>query len=416
MAEEFGYFPDKAYGPDDFTSYFRDFFSNGIKADDTGYFAVIPESGMNLTVKSGIAYIDGHFYRPSADIVVPLAESDTEFTRIDLIQIKCDYVESRIYVEVVTGEPSEVPTVPQLRRDASAYCLGLAAVTVAPNVSEIGSKYIKDLRFDTNYCGVVVGKVGTISTDYLFSQYEAQWELLKAACAQDAEAVIAAWDALNTMKSVNKLIPENGDLTLTQSLIPSDGTAYQLPYFIQSGTVTVNRDDQIAGGLTITLPVKYKAAPIVLVSVSNIINLNDGYDQMAVYYKNVTAADFKVNVYGLMQTSLGGQIPGGKSVNVNWVTLGVLPIVIIKQPADVTVAVGEKASFTVAASGTGLTYQWQYSTNSGTTWSNFANTTDTVKLNNCKLTYNGYMYRCIVTDTYGNSVTSEEVTLYVIGG
>ena len=192
MAEEYGFFSDKLYGPDDFTTYFRDFFSNGIRADDTEYFAVVPQSGMNLTVKAGIAYIDGHFYRPLSDIVISLEESDTEFPRIDLVQIKCDYVESRIYVEVVTGEPSEVPTVPQLQRDVSAYCLGVAAVTVAPNVSEIGSKDIKDLRFDTDYCGVVVGKVGTISTDYLFSQYEAQWELLKAACAQDSAAVIAA--------------------------------------------------------------------------------------------------------------------------------------------------------------------------------------------------------------------------------
>ncbi|MGN0598926.1 MAG: hypothetical protein ACI4JK_03430 [Oscillospiraceae bacterium] len=406
--EEYGYFPDVNYGPDDFTTYFRDFFSNGIKADNTEYFAVIPESGMDLTVKAGIAYIDGHFYRPFSDIVLTLEESDTEFSRIDLIQIKCDYVESRIYVEVVTGEPSEVPAVPQLQRDASAYCLGVAAVTVAPNVSEIGSKDIKDLRFDTDYCGVVVGKVGTISTDYLFSQYEAQWNLLKAACAQDAEAVIAAWDALNTVKSVNKLIPINGDLTLTQSLIPSDGVAFQFPFYIQSGTVTVS-STAASSGVSVTLPVKYKAAPLVILSGSTFSS--GGQQPIVASYTDVTAQGFKIYAYQI--ATIPSQLPS--SGTVNWVTLGVLPIVIIKQPVDVTVAVGKKATFTVAANGEGLTYQWQISTNGGSTWKSFANTTDTFSIT-AKADYDGYMYRCIVTDVYGNSVISEGATLYVIGG
>ena len=157
MAEEFGFFPDETYGPDDFTTYFRDFYSNGIKAEDTSYFAVTAEKGgMNLTVKSGIAYIDGHFYRPHDNLTVTLAESDTEFTRIDLVEIKCDYVAKKLYVDVITGEPSETPTVPKLQRDAAAYCLGLAAVTVAANASEITKADIKDLRFNANFCGVVV--------------------------------------------------------------------------------------------------------------------------------------------------------------------------------------------------------------------------------------------------------------------
>lgn len=407
MAEEYGFFSDKLYGPDDFTTYFRDFFSNGIMADDTGYFAVVPQSGMNLTVKAGISYIDGHFYRPLSDIVISLEESDTEFPRIDLIQIKCDYVESRIFVEVVTGEPSGVPAVPQLKRDASAYCLGLAAVTVSPNVSEIGSKDIRDLRFDTKYCGVVIGKVGTISTDYLFSQYEAQWELLKAACAQDAEAVIAAWDALNTVKSVNKLIPENGDLTLTQSLIPSDGTAYQFPFYIQSGTVTVDRE-AASSGVSVTLPVKYKAAPLVILSGSTFES--SGKKPIVTSYMDVTAQGFKI--YAFQISTIPQQL--AQSGTVNWVTLGVLPIVIIKQPADVTAAVGEKVSFTVTANGDGLKYLWQWSAD-GITWKNTSTTTASYTVTP-SASFNGYKYRCVITDAYGNSVTSEELTLYVIGG
>ena len=176
MAKEFGYFPDEAYGPDDFTNYFRDFYSNGIMADGTSYFAVTEKNGMSLAVKKGIAYIDGHFYRPFDDVTITLSESDTEFARIDLVEIKCDYVTNKLYVDVITGEPSDTPTIPQLQRDAAAYCLGLAAVTVAANASEITQADIKDLRFDTNYCGVVVGKINTISTTALFAQYQRTWD------------------------------------------------------------------------------------------------------------------------------------------------------------------------------------------------------------------------------------------------
>ena len=176
MANECGFFPDVAYGPDDFTSYFRDFYTNGIKAEDTSYFAVVEKSGMTLTVKKGIAYIDGHFYRPPADLMVTLAESDTEFDRIDLIEVKCNYVTNRVYVDVITGEPSGKPAIPHLQRDAAAYCLGLAAVTVKANTAEVTQADIKDLRFDTNYCGVVVGKINTISTTDLFAQYQRTWD------------------------------------------------------------------------------------------------------------------------------------------------------------------------------------------------------------------------------------------------
>lgn len=176
MANEYGFFPDVAYGPDDFTAYFRDFYTNGIKAEDTSYFQVAAQSGMELTVKKGIAYIDGHFFRPSADLSVMLAESDTEFDRIDLIEIKCDYTANSVYVDVVAGEPSKTPTIPTLQRDAAAYCLGLAAITVTANSAEITQANIKDLRFETAYCGVVVGKIDTIATTDLFAQYQKTWD------------------------------------------------------------------------------------------------------------------------------------------------------------------------------------------------------------------------------------------------
>ena len=321
MANESGFFPNELYGPDDFTAYFRDFYSNGIKAEDASYFAVLEKSGMALTVQKGIAYIDGHFYRPSADFTVTLAESDTEFDRIDLVEIKCDYTVNRVYVNVITGEPSEVPTIPELQRDAAAYCLGLAAVTVKANASEVTQADIKDLRFDTDYCGVVVGKIDTISTTDLFAQYNAQWELLKAACAQDADAVIKAWEKLVTVTSVNGKAPSNGNVALTQSDIPSDGTAYQMPYYVQSGTMTVGKS--ALDGIGITFPRAFKTAPLVIFGAS--VNPSYAKYPTAACYNNLTNEGFTLVASRIGSGSVGA-IPDAAPCVVNWVALGQLEV------------------------------------------------------------------------------------------
>ncbi|MEI7963798.1 MAG: hypothetical protein WCH29_01440, partial [Chitinophagaceae bacterium] len=74
------------------------------------------------------------------------------------------------------------------------------------------------------------------------------------------------------------------------------------------------------------------------------------------------------------------------------------------QPANVSVCSTTSASFTVAATGTGISYQWQESTNGGTTYTNITNggiysgaTTTTLTVNPVSNVMNGYRYRCAVS-------------------
>ena len=86
------------------------------------------------------------------------------------------------------------------------------------------------------------------------------------------------------------------------------------------------------------------------------------------------------------------------------------------QPSDFYGTVGENAVFTVEATGTGLTYKWQYK-NAGTRiWrvsTHDGNDTSTLNVPVTK-NRNGQMYRCIITDENKNSLTSNEVSLHVI--
>lgn len=80
---------------------------------------------------------------------------------------------------------------------------------------------------------------------------------------------------------------------------------------------------------------------------------------------------------------------------------------ITQQPADRTVTVGQTANFSVTASGSGLSYQWQKNgaNISGATSASY--TTPAAPYND-----NGVQYRCIVSSSSG-SVTSNAATLVV---
>ena len=64
------------------------------------------------------------------------------------------------------------------------------------------------------------------------------------------------------IKSINGLAAADGVLELTQSLIPSDGAAYQMPYYIQTGTISVGSEAH--KGVEITFPTAFANEPILI--------------------------------------------------------------------------------------------------------------------------------------------------------
>ena len=89
---------------------------------------------------------------------------------------------------------------------------------------------------------------------------------------------------------------------------------------------------------------------------------------------------------------------------------------IVEQPADVTAVVNGNATFSVAATGEGLTYQWQVLIRGTAEWvdtSANGNQTSTVTMTT-EIFKNGYRYRCIITDKYGNQKISDAATLTVV--
>ena len=82
-------------------------------------------------------------------------------------------------------------------------------------------------------------------------------------------------------------------------------------------------------------------------------------------------------------------------------------------PTNQSVTAGNTATFTVAASGENLSYQWQQSTDNGQSWTDISEANAATYTTAATTTsMNGYQYRCVVINSAG-SVTSDAATLTV---
>src|ERR1035437_1968830 len=108
----------------------------------------------------------------------------------------------------------------------------------------------------------------------------------------------------------------------------------------------------------------------------------------------------------------------------NWVSLTVnsacTPVTDVSYPTNQTVSAPASASFNVVVTGTAPSYQWQYSTNAGSTWNNVPNsspysgvTTSNLTINPTSASMSGYQYRCMIGGTCTTTWYTNWVTLTV---
>ncbi|ALC16216.1 hypothetical protein DSOUD_1437 [Desulfuromonas soudanensis] len=110
-------------------------------------------------------------------------------------------------------------------------------------------------------------------------------------------------------------------------------------------------------------------------------------------------------------------VSGLNSVTSSAVTLTVtaapVPPGISVQPADQTISDGQDATFTVTATGTSLTYQWQRSVDGGSTFAEIAAAINaTLNLTAVPSGDNGHQFQVVVSNSTG-SITSNAATLTV---
>lgn len=302
---------DRKYSAEDFCGYFKDIFTDGVLGDSAANLRVSASGGMDISVAAGTAYIQGHFYRPDMEEKLTLSPSSTSYGRKDRVVIRLDKVQRCIYPALITGSPSASPAAPDIVRGGSYYDIGIAVIDIAANAAAVTAADITDTRFDTAVCGIVTGAIDTIDTAELFKQYDARWDMLMAGFSGDEAAIIAAFNALLTVKSVNNIAPADsgGNVVLTQGDIPSGNGGYKLDKIIQCGKVTTEISDGNATA-DVVFDTAYTSAPVISVCCEDV----EGYMPIAAI-SNITKDGFTVRTTNQTNYQM--------TAAVHWIAMGV---------------------------------------------------------------------------------------------
>ena len=129
----------------------------------------------------------------------------------------------------------------------------------------------------------------------------------------------------------------------------------------------------------------------------------------AKYTTEATTTSMSGNQYRCVVTGSGVSVISAPAT----LTVNAAATTITTQPSNVTVTEGETATFSVTATGSNLTYQWQQSTD-GSAWANISGaTSSSYTTQAATMDMDGWQYRCVVTDGNSNGVTSQAATLTV---
>lgn len=87
-------------------------------------------SGMQVKVRSGEVWIEGHWGEVTAVKTVPIATADPLLPRKDRVVAAADFVNNSVDVYALTGTAAASPTVPGLTQDATKWEVSLGIVDI----------------------------------------------------------------------------------------------------------------------------------------------------------------------------------------------------------------------------------------------------------------------------------------------
>ncbi len=187
---------DRTYKAEDWAEYFASFIGNGVFPVPSTGLQVVIDSGMNVNIKAGKAWINGYFYNNTSDLTITIGTADGQLNRIDRIVVRWDLTNRIISAEVKSSAYSASPTAPALQRDADIYELALADVFVGAGVTAITQSNITDQRLNTSLCGVVAAVVDQIDTEAFNAQLQAWFAEYQSLSAAEYNTLVSYMNSL----------------------------------------------------------------------------------------------------------------------------------------------------------------------------------------------------------------------------
>lgn len=174
MAEKSTFFNsvtgDRKYKAEDIAAHFAKLITNGVYPSGTQLQAT-EDTGMDVTISSGSAWINGYAYHNDNDFTLTFDAADGVLNRIDRIVVRWGRVARSINLAIIKGTPASSPTAPAVVRSADYYDLSIATVAISAGITAITQAMITDTRGDNAVCGFVSSLIQP-DTSAWFAQFE----------------------------------------------------------------------------------------------------------------------------------------------------------------------------------------------------------------------------------------------------
>lgn len=174
MAEKSTFFNsvsgDRKYKAEDMAAHFAKLITNGVYPAGT-QLQVTEDTGMDVTVSAGSAWINGYAYHNDADYTLTFDAADGVLNRIDRIVVRWGRLARSINLAIIKGTPGSSPTAPAIVRNADYYDLGIATVSIGAGITAITQAMITDTRMDSNVCGFVSSLIQPDTSGW-FTQFD----------------------------------------------------------------------------------------------------------------------------------------------------------------------------------------------------------------------------------------------------
>ena len=174
---------DRTYTAEDFTSYLSSLICNGI-LDTYGqnFKLTAASSGLKVTLGTGKAWINGHYFINDARHTIDLSEyQDESLPRYVSIAIVCDTSENvrAVRLEIIPGTPAENPMLPTITTNENRTRLLLYAVRLNVGATSLTERDWYDYREDSNVCGYCRCILGKCKVTDMLSQLAEITEQIK---------------------------------------------------------------------------------------------------------------------------------------------------------------------------------------------------------------------------------------------
>lgn len=289
----------------------------------------------------------------------------------------------------------------------SAVTSNAATLTVNPGVS---------ITTQPVAATVCAGSTATFTTVTAGSSPSLQWQLSTDGGTTFTNIAGAVSNTL-TLTGVTAAMNNNQYHLVITNACPSTATSSNVTLTVQTAPVITTQPAAAitCAGNTATFTVtatgtnltyQWQTAATCAGTFTNIT----GATSATLNIPNVTAAmagtAYKVVVSGNCTPS---------SVTSNCVTITVNSTTVITgQPANAAVCAGAPATFTAVATGSSITYQWQVSTDGGTSFTDIAGATATsYTITSAAASQNGNRYRAVISSTCAAALNTNAATLTV---